>query len=90
MDTVEPLSDAVLSATHRVSVRLETEAISRRQLLALRDAFEASPGPCTVELRLILEKGEEAILGLSQKITPTDAVLGDMERIFGDTVAELS
>lgn len=90
VDTVEPLSDAVLSATNRMAVRLEAEHISKRQLSLLRDAFAESPGPCAVELQLVLEKGEEAILQVEQTITPTDAVLGELERIFGDTVAELS
>jgi DNA polymerase-3 subunit alpha len=90
VDAVEPLSDAVLSATHRMSVRLEAENISKRQLLRLRDAFAESPGPCSVELQLVLEKGAEAVLQIEQTITPTDGVLGELERIFGDTVAELS
>jgi DNA polymerase-3 subunit alpha len=90
VDTVEPLSHAVLSATGRVSVRLETEGLSRGQLLAMRDAFDASPGSCPVELNLVLDKGEEATLVAEQKIKPTDAVLGELERIFGGTVADLS
>jgi DNA polymerase-3 subunit alpha len=90
VDAVEPLSDAVLSATGRVTVRLEADGVSRKQLLAMRGAFEESPGLCVVDLSLVLEKGEEATLVLDQKITPTDGVLGDLERIFGDTVAELS
>jgi hypothetical protein len=56
----------------------------------MRGAFAESPGPCAVDLSLVLERGEEATLALHQKITPTDSVLGDLERIFGDTVAELS
>lgn len=90
VDSVEPLSDAVLSATGRVTVRLEADGVSRRQLEAMRGAFDQSPGICAVELNLVLERGEEAVLALDQKITPTDGVLGDLERIFGDTVAELS
>jgi DNA polymerase-3 subunit alpha len=90
VDSVAPLSDAVLSATSRVTVRLDTEAINKKQLIALREALLASPGSCSVDLQLVLEKGEEAHLVTPLEITPTDGVLGDLERIFGDTVAELS
>jgi hypothetical protein len=71
-------------------VRLDTEAINKKQLIALREALLASPGSCSVDLQLVLEKGEEAHLVTPLEITPTDGVLGDLERIFGDTVAELS
>ncbi len=90
VDAVEPLSDAVLSATHRMTIRLETGGVNRKQLEMMRGALETSPGNCGVELRLTLEKGEEAQLALPQRVTPTDAVLSDLERIFGDTVVELS
>jgi len=89
VDSVEPLRDAVLSSTTRMTIRLDTEAISEKQLLTLRSALDASPGACAVDLQLTLEKGEEAHLATAVRITPTDAVLSDLERIFGDTVAEL-
>src|SRR5690606_8322913 len=90
VDAVEPLSDAVLSATHRMTVRLEVDSVNRKQLEMMKAALETSPGNCGVELRLTLEGGEEAQLALPQRVTPTDAVLSDLERIFGDTVVELS
>jgi len=90
VDSVMPLSEAVLSATGRMTVRLEIEAISSRQLHTLRDALVENSGSCPVDLQLILEKGEEATLALPQKVKPTDELLGQLERIFGDTVVELS
>lgn len=89
VDTVEPLSDAVLSATQKILVRLEADAINQQQMLRMRDSLESSPGSCGVELSLVLSRGEEAVLTLSQQVTPTDSVLSEMERIFGDTVVEL-
>lgn len=90
VDTVEPLSEAVLSATHRMMVKLEVEDVNTKQLESMRAALESSPGGCGVEMRLVLEMGEEASLALGQRVTPTDALLSDLERIFGDTVVELS
>lgn len=90
VDAVEPLSDAVLAATHRVTVQLTAVQTSEEHLRALKKALEQSPGQCAVELRLSLENGAEVVLALPQRITPTDGVLGDLERIFGDTLATLS
>jgi DNA polymerase-3 subunit alpha len=90
VDAVEPLSDAVLSATGRMTVRLEADQVSSAQLRAVKASLAGSPGSCTVELSLVLEKGEQAVLALPQKVDPSDAVLSEMERIFGDTVVELS
>ncbi len=90
VDAVEPLSSAVLSATARMTVRLDAEAISSAQFSALHTALGASPGSCQVDLCLTLEQGEDATLALGQRVTPSDALLSHLERIFGDTVAELS
>ena len=90
VDSVEPLANAVLSATERVTVRLAVDSVSSRQMLAMKDTFDQAQGKCGVELRLVLEKGEEAILGLPQGVALSDAVLAEVERIFGDTVVELS
>ena len=39
---------------------------------------------------LALGEGAEAVLDLpSARITPSDALLGGLERVFGDPVAEL-
>lgn len=89
VDTVEPLSAAVLSATARMSVRLEVADISTRQLHSLKQALEESPGECRVELSLVLDEGEEASLALPQSVEPTDQVLGNLERIFGQAVVDL-
>jgi len=90
VDGVEPLAEAVLRATRAVSIRLQAERTERRDLERLRDLLEEAPGPCPVELILELPGGSEAILDLvGTRVTPSDAVLGGLERLFGATVAEL-
>ncbi len=90
VDKVEPLSDAVLAATRSISIRLDADNTARRELEALRKLLEEAPGSCPVELVLTLAGGAEATLDLGQtRVTPTDAVLSGLERLFGDTVAEL-
>jgi DNA polymerase III subunit alpha len=90
VDSVEPLSDAVLKSTRSLTIRLEAERTGRRQLEELRRLLEASPGPCPVELTLSLPGGAEAVMALDgTRVTPSDAVLSGLERMFGTTVAEL-
>ncbi len=90
VDAVQPLADAVLAATQSVSIRLSADKTARRQFEELKGLLEQSPGTCPVDLVLSLPDGAEATLELSAlRVTPNDAVLSGLERMFGDTVAEL-
>ncbi|MBX3128735.1 MAG: DNA polymerase III subunit alpha [Polyangiaceae bacterium] len=90
VDSVELLSDAVLKATRSLSIRLPAERAVAPQLERLMQVLQASPGPCPVEVILALPGGAEAILALDRtRVSPTDQVLSGLERVFGDTVAEL-
>lgn len=90
VDGVQPLADAVLRATRAVSIRLQASRTQKSDLERLKELLIESPGPCPVELVLELPGGAEAILDLvGTRVTPSDAVLGGLERLFGDTVAEL-
>jgi DNA polymerase-3 subunit alpha len=90
VDMVELLSDSALKSTRAVSIKVEAERTGRRDLETLRDLLRDSPGSCPVELVIELADGAQAVLDLDgTRVTPTDALLGGLERIFGGTVAEL-
>jgi DNA polymerase-3 subunit alpha len=90
VDSVELLSDAALKNTRGVSIKLHAERTVRRDLEQLKGLFQASPGPCPVELVLELEGGTQAVLELDgTRVTPNDDFLGGLERMFGQCVAEL-
>jgi DNA polymerase-3 subunit alpha len=90
VDQVELLSDAALKATRSVTIRLDAQKTARSELSALKELLDGSPGSCPVELVLALGEGAEAVLDLpGARITPSDALLGGLERVFGDPVAEL-
>jgi DNA polymerase-3 subunit alpha len=90
VDQVELLADAALKATRGVSIRLDAEKTGRRDLVALKELLEKSPGSCPVELVLMLGDGAEAVLDVqAARVTPSDALLGGLERVFGAPVAEL-
>ena len=84
------LADAILEKTRSVSIRLEATRTRASELHALRELLDASPGACPVEVVLVLADGSEAVLALEDiRVTPNDAMLAGLERVFGDTVAEL-
>jgi DNA polymerase-3 subunit alpha len=90
VDSVELLSDAALKSTRSVSIRLEAERTVKKDLETLRELLQGSPGSCPVELVIELADGASAVLDLDgTRITPSDALLGSLERVFGGTVAEL-
>jgi DNA polymerase-3 subunit alpha len=90
VDSVEPLADAVLRATRSMSIRLGAAETRRDALVRLRELLQASPGSCPVELVLALPDGAEAVLDLEgTRVTPSDAVLSGLERMFGRAVVEL-
>jgi DNA polymerase-3 subunit alpha len=90
VDQVELLSDAALKATRAMTIRLDAERTVRKDLLALKELLERSPGSCPVELVLALGEGAEAVLDLEgARVAPSDTLLGGLERVFGVRVAEL-
>jgi hypothetical protein len=90
VDSAVPLSEAVLSATRAVSIRLLAERAQRPDLERLKALLVGSPGRCPVEIVLTLPGGAEAVLELSGlRVTPDDGVLAGLERMFGGAVAEL-
>jgi DNA polymerase-3 subunit alpha len=90
VDEVVPLADAVRAATRAVVIHLDAEGVGREQLVELKHLLAESPGPCPVELVLSLPEGARAVLALDgARVDPGDAMLSGLERVFGETVAEL-
>ncbi len=90
VDQVERLADAALKATRSVTIRLDAERTGRKDLILLKDLLDKSPGSCPVELVLTLGDGAEAVLDVQgARVTPSDTLLGGLERTFGAPVAEL-
>jgi DNA polymerase-3 subunit alpha len=91
LDTVQPLADAIQSETRGISIRLAAERTRADHLKGLRDVLARSPGNCPVNVVIELGDGAQAILalGATLKVTPNDAMLAGLERLFGENVAEL-
>jgi DNA polymerase-3 subunit alpha len=90
-DSAKPLAEAVQAEARGVSIRISANHTEPAQLLALKDVLAASPGECPVSVVIDLGEGQQAVLALGQslKVSPTDAMLAGLERLFGQNVAEL-
>jgi len=91
LDSVQPLADAIQSETRGISIRLAAERTRPDHLKGLRDVLARSPGNCPVNVVIELHDGAQAVLslGATLKVTPNDAMLAGLERLFGENVAEL-
>jgi hypothetical protein len=90
VDAAERLADAVFEQTQRVCVRLQAGRVGSERLQALRALLDDSPGTCPVEVVIVLPDGAEAVLALDgTRVAPSEAMLAELERVFGDSVAEL-
>lgn len=90
VDEVVPLSDAVRKNTRAVFIHLAVEDARPERLRGLKGVLSESPGACPVELVLALPEGARAVLALEgTRVDPSDTMLAGIERLFGDSVAEL-
>jgi DNA polymerase-3 subunit alpha len=90
VDSVSLLADAAFQHTKAVSIRLDAERTGKKDLETLRELLKNAPGSVRVELVLALPEGAEAVLDLDgTRVTPSEALLGGLERAFGGSVAEL-
>ena len=91
LDSVQPLADAIQSETRAISIRLAAERTRPDHLKILKDVLTRSPGNCPVNVVIELHDGAQAVLslGTALKVTPSDAMLAGLERLFGENVAEL-
>jgi DNA polymerase-3 subunit alpha len=91
LDEAVPLSDAIRAATKSVAIKLFAQKTRREHLGKLASVLRASPGVCPVQLVIQLDDGAEATLSLGRelRVEPTDGMLAQLEKLFGEKVAEL-
>jgi DNA polymerase III subunit alpha len=89
------LEDAVALATARqqktrlLELRLNADALTREELDRLGKLLGEHRGECAVTLRLQVPGRSETVLSLPHRVSPTDALLLGLERMFGERVAVL-
>jgi DNA polymerase-3 subunit alpha len=91
LESVRPLAEAIQAETRGISIRLAADRTKPDHLRGLKELLQRSPGPCPVSVVIQLADGAQAVLALgsSLRVTPSDAMLAGLERLFGANVAEL-
>jgi DNA polymerase-3 subunit alpha len=90
LDEVVLLGDAIRSETRSVSLHLRASRTHARDLPKLASLLTSSPGSCPVMVVIELDDGAQAILALRDtRVEPSDALLGSLEKLFGEKVADL-
>jgi DNA polymerase-3 subunit alpha len=91
LDEVVILADAIRSETKNVRIKLNSRKVTRDHIGKLRGVLQSSPGGCPVQLLIQLDDGAEAVLALGRdlQVSPSDMMLANLEKLFGEKVAEL-
>ena len=90
LDEARLLVDVIRQETKSIAIRLHERKARPEQLGKLGEVLRGSPGGCPVQLVIQLESGSEAILSLKGvRVEPSDGMLGRLEKLFGEKVAEL-
>jgi DNA polymerase-3 subunit alpha len=91
LDEVVLLADAIRAETKSVRIRVHARRATREHIGKLGDVLRSSPGACPVQLLIQLDDGAEAVLALGRTfhVEPNDGMLGRLEKLFGEKVAEL-
>lgn len=90
LDNARPLADVLAAEARALTIRLHASRTKVDQFPELSEVLRVSPGDCVVNLVIELPDGAEAVLGLSNhRVAPTEAVMAGLERLFGESVAEL-
>ncbi len=89
LDDVILLSEAIRAETRAVAIRLRAGAATPGHLRELAVVLREAPGGCPVQIIIETETGATALLRAPQRVEPSDVMLSRLERLFGQSVAQL-
>ena len=90
LEEVSLLSETARARARNVRVKLWVEQIDREKLTQLRATLTRNPGNCPVTLELASKKHWTVLLpGTGISVEPSETLLSQLERLFGEKVAEL-
>jgi DNA polymerase-3 subunit alpha len=91
INEVQLLTDAIRASTRVMILRLPGDRVRREQIAQVRQVLQKhqAGGTCAVQIVVEVGSNAEAILTLPARTTPSDEVLGGLERIFGERLVEL-
>ncbi len=90
LTSAKTLALALREKTKSVKVRIPVERVDGKKLRALRDALRGAPGPCPVSLELTSEeRWTVSVPDLDLKVEPSESLMAQVERLFGEKIVEL-
>jgi DNA polymerase-3 subunit alpha len=89
LDDAALLVQAFRAKTKAVRVRVHVDRCDKRKLVELRRALEAHPGRCPVRVELFSTEWRVSLGSGKLMVEPSEAMLGSLERLFGEKVCEL-
>jgi DNA polymerase-3 subunit alpha len=87
-DTVSPLVEARERGAKQVHFALHSESVGPESLQLLRNTLSQHRGSCNAFLHLLLPNRTETVIALPAdlKVAPTERMVEDVERLFGNGV----
>jgi DNA polymerase-3 subunit alpha len=90
LDSARSLAAVLREKTRSVRVRIYVEKVDGKKLRALRDTLKVHPGPCPVALELrSVERWTVSVPDTGITVEPSEALLANLERLFGEKIVEL-
>ncbi len=92
VEDIFTLANAEDQLAVELHIRLQAPDASRARLAALRKMLEKRSGDCSVRLHLLIPGQSETLLALPEErsVEPDDALLQEINTLFGRPVAELT
>ncbi len=89
-NSILSLDEAQVQSLDSVRIHLRADDMDRDGLARLRHLLMSHPGDCKTFLHLLVEKGGEAVIALSAKlsVSPTRSFFEEMEKHYGTSCAE--
>lgn len=93
LENAVPIAELRAQKTSRVDINLNADSVTREQIAELKTILMAAPrGGCQATVHLTIPQRSETVIALGDRwmVSPSDELLGRLERIFGDRVATLA
>jgi DNA polymerase III subunit alpha len=93
LENAVPIAELRAQKTSRVDIHLNADSVTREQIAELKSILMAAPrGVCQATVRLAIPQRSETVIALGDRwmVSPSDELLGRLERVFGDRVATLA
>jgi DNA polymerase-3 subunit alpha len=93
LEDAQQISELRKAKTTRVYIDLNADSVTREQIGELKDILLGAPrGACQAIVRLAIPQRSQSIIPLGDRwmVSPSDDLLGRLERVFGERVATLA